>query len=93
LLHHDPTQHGRSRRPLEGRIVMKIVSVLAALACCGATLSLAFGHALSGTVAILADSLRTLAMLPALGFDFPEALALLGALVVFWSSTRRSEDM
>jgi hypothetical protein len=73
---------------------MKIVSVLAALACCGTTLSLAFGHAISGMAALAADSVTAVTAYPALiGFDWPEMLALLGACIVFWSSTRRSEDM
>lgn len=73
---------------------MKIVSVLAALACCGTTLSLAFGKALSGMAAHAADSFTALAAHPALGsFSLPEVLALLGAFIVFSSSTRRSEDM
>ena len=73
---------------------MKVVSALTALVCCGATLMLAFGHAVSGMAARAADSFTALAAHPALdGVDLPEALALLGALVVFRSSTRRSKDM
>jgi hypothetical protein len=73
---------------------MKIVSVVAALACCGTTLSLAFRHAVSGMTAVVTDAFAALAAYPTLaGFDLPETLALLGACIVFWSSTRRSEDM
>ena len=73
---------------------MKIVSALAALACCGATLSLAFGHAISGMAALAADSVTAMTAYPAMvGFDWPEVMALLGAFVVFSSGTRRSEDM
>jgi hypothetical protein len=73
---------------------MKIVSVLAALACCGTTLSLAFGHAISGMAALAADSVTAITAYPVLvGFDWPEVLALLGAFVVFSSGTQRSEDM
>lgn len=74
--------------------MMKVVSVLAALACCGATLSLAFGPALSGAAARTADSIAALVTHPALtGFSLPEALALLGAFIVFSSSARRLGDM
>ena len=73
---------------------MKIVSALLALACCGTTMALAFGHAIAGTPALAADSFTALAAHPALGIvDLPEALALLGAFVVFSSGTRRSEDI
>ena len=73
---------------------MKIVSALAALACCGTTLSLAFGHAMSGMAALAAESVTAMTAYPAMvGFDWPEVMALLGAFVVFSSSTRRSEDM
>jgi hypothetical protein len=72
---------------------MKVVSVLAALACCATTLTLAFGPALAGMATLAADSVTALTAHPALdGFDLPEALALLGAFVVFWSSTRSSQD-
>ena len=73
---------------------MKIVSALAALACCGTTLSLAFGHAMSGMAALAAESVTAMTAYPAMvGFDWPEVMALLGAFVVFSSGTRRSEDM
>lgn len=73
---------------------MKIVSVLAALACCGTTMSLAFGPLLSSLAALIAAPFAALAGLPALvGIGLPETLALLGALVVFWSGTHHSEDV
>ena len=72
---------------------MKIVSALAALACCGTTLSLAFGHAVAGMAAHAADQFTALTAHPVLnGLDLPAVLALLGALVVFASSACRSED-
>jgi hypothetical protein len=73
---------------------MKVVSVLAALACCATTLTLAFGHALSAMAARAAASFTALAASPPLdGFDLPGALALLGAFVVFSSSALSSKDM
>lgn len=72
---------------------MKIVSALLALACCGMTVSLAFGQALSGMADNAAETVLALATSPPLaGFDLPEALALLGGFVVFSSGTRRSQD-
>ena len=72
---------------------MKIISALAALACCGTTLSLAFGPAVSGMAAHAADQFTALAAYSVLnGLDLPAVLALLGALVVFASSACRSED-
>jgi hypothetical protein len=72
---------------------MKIVSVLAALACCGTTLSLAFGHALTGMAAYAATQFTALTTHPMLnGLDLPAVLALLGALVVFASGACHSED-
>ena len=78
-----------------GRIhIMKVVSALAALACCGATLALAFEHALSGMAARAAASFMALATHPALdGLYLPEALALLGAFIVLSSGSYRSRDM
>jgi hypothetical protein len=71
---------------------MKIVSVLAALACCGTTLSLAFGPALSGVAGHAATQLTALTTHPVLnGLDLPAVLALLGAFVVFASGARRSD--
>ena len=73
---------------------MKVVSVLAALACCGTTLTVAFGQALSGMADLAATTLTALAAHPALdGVDLPEALALLGAFVVCSSSARGSQDL
>lgn len=73
---------------------MKVVSVLAALACCATTLSLAFGQTIAGIAAQTGHALSTLAAYSAAGgLPVPEALALLGALVVFSSSTFRSKDM
>jgi hypothetical protein len=72
---------------------MKVVSVLAALACCGTTLSLAFGNTIAGVAAQTAQTLTALAAPAAGGLPVPEALALLGALVVFSSSAIRSKDM
>jgi hypothetical protein len=72
---------------------MKIISALAALACCGTTLSLAFGPAVSGMAAHAATQFTALTAHPVLnGLDLPAVLALLGALVVFASSACRSED-
>lgn len=73
---------------------MKVVSVLAALACSLTTLSLAYGLSLSGLADIAVASYAALiALLPSGAFGLTEALALLGAGIVFWSSTRRTADM
>jgi len=72
---------------------MKVVSVLAALACCSATLTLAFGHALSRMATHAATQFAAIAAHPVLdGIDLPAVLALLGAFVVFASGARRYED-
>jgi hypothetical protein len=72
---------------------MKVISVLAALACSGTTLALAFGHAVSGMAAHAATQITALTAHPVLdGLDLPAVLALAGALVVFASSARRSQD-
>jgi hypothetical protein len=74
--------------------MIKVVSVLAALACCATTLSLAFGQMLSGLTDFAAASLTILTAHPMLhDLGLSEVLALLGAGIVFWFSTRRSEDM
>ena len=74
--------------------MIKVVSVVAALACCVTTMSLAFGQMLFGLTDVAAASLTVLTAYPMLhDLGLSEVLALLGAGIVFWFSTRRSEDM